>query len=135
VKKALFILGGVVLAPVLIVTLLRASGDWRAVGQTQAGDTISVGAIHKLKAGQRSALVRVQYKEPIEIAQSGPFVEMRAMVRLQCVGGAAVSATEWFYSRDHNGRIVVSRKISQDDQFGQPSEGGFAQLVSDNVCR
>jgi len=135
VKKALLIFVGAVLTPVLVVTLLRASGDWHTVGLTQAGDTVSVGAVHKLKAGQRTALVRVQYKEPTEIAQGGgPFVEMRALVRLQCADGAAPSATEWFYSRDRNGRVVVTRKINHDDQFGQSSEGGFARLVSDNVC-
>jgi hypothetical protein len=134
VKKTLLIFVGAVLTPVLVVTLLRASGDWHTVGQTQAGDTVSVGAVHKLKAGQRSALVRVQYKEPAEIVQGERLVEMRAIVSLHCADGAAPSATEWFYSRDRNGRVVVSRKISHDDQFGQSSEGGFARLVSDNVC-
>lgn len=142
-KKTLLLLG-VALAPVLVVKLVLASGDWRAVGQTQAGDKVSVSAVRLLKAGQRTALVRVQYKEPTELpqvgssqvgsSQGGPFVEMRAFVRLHCADGAAPTATEWFYSRERNGRIVVSRKITHDDQFGQPSEGGFAQMVSDSVC-
>jgi len=144
VKKTLLLLG-VALAPVLVVKLVLASGDWRAIGQTQAGDKVSVSAVHVLKAGQRTALVRVQYKEATELSQAGSsqagssqgglFVEMRALVRFHCADGAAPTATEWFYSRERNGRIVVSRKITHDDQFGQPSEGGFGQLVSDNVCR
>jgi hypothetical protein len=164
VKKALFILGGVTLALVLAVTLVVASADWHTIGQTPAGDIVSVGSIHKLKAGQRTALVRVQYKEPIDLPQSessqfgpsqaassqfalsqsgssqsgsspeGPFVEMRAFVRLHCADNPSASATEWFFSRDHNGRVVATRKVAHDDQFGQPSEGGFAQMVSDRVC-
>ncbi len=147
-KKTLLLLG-VALAPVLVVKLVLASGDWRAVGQTLAGDKVSVSAVRVLKAGQRTALVRVQYKEPTELpqvgssqggssqvgsSQGGPFVEMRAFVRLHCADGAAPMATEWFYSRERNGRIVVSRKITHDEQFGQAPEGGFAQMVSDSVC-
>jgi hypothetical protein len=135
VKKALLILAVVTMVPVLVATLVLASGDWRPIGQTAAGDTVSVSSVHNLRGGQRTALVRVQYKEPAELPQGGPFVEMRALVRFHCADRTALPATEWFYSRDRNGRIVVTRKITHDDQFGQSSEGGFAQLVSDSVCR
>ena len=134
-KKALLILAVVTMVPVLVATLVLASGDWRPIGQTAAGDTVSVSSVHNLRGGQRTALVRVQYKEPAELPQGGPFVEMRALVRFHCADRTALPATEWFYSRDRNGRIVVTRKITHDDQFGQSSEGGFAQLVSDSVCR
>jgi hypothetical protein len=140
VKKALLILAVVMMVPVLVATLVIASGDWRPIGQTAAGDTVSVSSVHSLRGGQRTALVRVQYKEPTGLfqggaSQGGPFVEMRALVRFHCADRTALPATEWFYSRDRNGRIVVTRKITRDDQFGQSSEGGFAQLVSDSVCR
>ena len=139
VNKALLILVIVVTVPVLVATLVRASGDWHPIGQTAAGDTVSVSSVHRLKSGQRTALVRVQYKAPTELlprelSPGGPFVEMRAFVRFHCADRTAFPATEWFYARDRNGRIVVTHKITQDDQFGQASEGGFAQLVSDSVC-
>jgi len=125
----------VVLAPVLLVSLaVRAAGDWLAVGQTEAGDKISVSSVRMLKSNQRLALVRVQYKEPAELPQGGPFVEMRARVRINCASGVAAPTTEWFYSRDHSGRFVVSKKASHDDEFGQNPEGGFADLVSKSVC-
>jgi hypothetical protein len=134
-KKALLIFAVVVLAPVLLVSLaVRAAGDWLAVGQTEAGDKISVSSVRMLKSNQRLALVRVQYKEPAELPQGGPFVEMRARVRINCASGVAAPTTEWFYSRDHSGRFVVSKKASHDDEFGQNPEGGFADLVSKSVC-
>jgi hypothetical protein len=134
-KKALIVFGGVVLAPVLVVSLVVfAAGDWRAIGQTQAGDQISVSSVRILKNNQRIALVRVEFKEPAELPQGGPFVEMRARVRFNCANGGAVPTTEWFYSRDHSGRFVVSKKAAHDDQFGKNPEGGFAALVSKSVC-
>ena len=69
-----------VLATVLMVTFVRAAGEWRAIGQTEAGDKISVSSIRVLKNNQRSALVRVEYKDPAQLPQGGPFVEMRARV-------------------------------------------------------
>jgi hypothetical protein len=132
-KKALLITA-VVLAPVLAVSLLLAAGDWRTIGQTEAGDKVSVSAVRVLKNNQRTALVRVEFKEPAELPQGGPFVEMRARVRFNCSNGQAAPSTEWFYSRDHSGRFVVSKKASHDDQFGKAPEGGFVDLVSKNVC-
>lgn len=132
-KKALLITG-VVLAPVLAVSLLLAAGDWRTIGQTEAGDTVSVSAVRVLKNNQRTALVRVEFKEPAELPQGGPFVEMRARVHFNCSNGVAAPTTEWFYSRDHSGRFVVSKKANHDDQFGKLPEGGFADLVSKSVC-
>lgn len=134
-KKALIVLAAVVLAPVLIVSLVAwAAGDWHTVGQTDGGDKVSVSSVRVLKNNQRLALVRVEYKEPAELPQGGPFVEMRARVRFNCASGAASPTTEWFYSRDHSGRFVVSKKATHDDQFGKYPEGGFADLVSKNVC-
>jgi len=134
-KKALLILAAVVLAPMLVFSLvLLAANDWRTIGQTGAGDTISVSSVHKLKNNQRVALVRVDYKDPAQLPQGGPFVEMRARVRFNCASGAAVPSSEWFYTRDRSGRFVVSKKATHDDQFGKAPEGDFADLVSRNVC-
>jgi len=132
-KKALVILA-VVLASVLVVGFVRAAGDWRTVGQTEAGDTVSVSSVRVLKNNQRLALVRVDYKEPQALPQGGPFVEMRARARFNCSSGVAAPTTEWFYTRDRSGRFVVSKKATHDDQFGKAPEGGFADLVSKNVC-
>ena len=87
-----------------------------------------------LRTVQRSALVRVEYKEPAHLPQGGPFVELRARVRFNCASGAAVPATLWLYTRDHSGRGVVSKKANADDQFGKAPEGGFVDLVRENVC-
>jgi hypothetical protein len=133
-KKVIIVLAAIVLAPVLVVTMVLAAGDWRTIGQTEAGDTVSVSSVRVLKNNQRMALVRVEYKEPAELPQGGPFVEMRARVRFNCSSGAAAPTTEWFYSRDHSGRFVVSKKATHDDQFGKSPEGGFVELVSKNVC-
>jgi hypothetical protein len=133
-KKALLILAAVVLTPVLVVNLVLAAGDWRTIGQTEAGDKVSVSSVRVLKNNQRLALVRVEYKEPTALPQGGPFVEMRARVRFACASGQATPTSEWFYSRDHTGRFVVSKKASHDDQFGKAPEGGFADLVSKAVC-
>ncbi len=134
-KKALLIFAAVVLAPVLVVSLVvLAAGDWRTIGQTEAGDKVSVSAVRVLKKNQRLALVRVEYKDPAQLPQGGPFVEMRARVRINCASGAAAPTTEWFYSRDRSGRFVVTKKASRDDEFGKAPEGGFADLVSKSVC-
>jgi hypothetical protein len=132
-KKALLITA-VVLAPVLAVSLLRAAGDWRTIGQTEAGDKVSVSAVRVLKNNQRTALVRVEFKEPAQLPQGGPFVEMRARVKFNCSNGLAAPTTEWFYSRDHSGRFVVSKKANHDEEFGKAPEGGFIDLVSKSVC-
>ncbi len=134
-KKALIVLAAVVLAPVLVVSLVVfAAGDWRLIGQTEAGDKVSVSSVRILKNNQRIALVRVEYKEPTKLPQGGPFVEMRARVRFNCITGAATPTTVWFYSRDHSGRFVVSKKATHDDQFGKNAEGGFVAMVSKDVC-
>jgi len=134
-KKSLIIVGAVVLAPMLVVSLaVFAAGDWRTIGRSEAGDQVSVSSIRILKNNQRIALVRVEFKEPAELPQGGPFVEMRARVRFNCSNGAAAPTTEWFYSRDRSGRFVVSKKATHDDQFGKNPEGGFVALVSKSVC-
>ena len=132
-KKALLILAAVIV-PLVAVNLVLAAGDWREIGQTGAGDKISVSSVRVLKNNQRTALVRVEYKEPAELPQGGPFVEMRARVRIYCSNGQASPSTEWFYSRDRSGRFVVSKKATHDDQFGKAPEGGFADMVSKSVC-
>jgi len=133
-KKALIVLAAVVLAPVLVVSLVLAAADWRSIGQTEAGDKVSVSSVRVLKNNQRIALVRVEYKEPADLPQGGPFVEMRARVRFNCGSGTASPTTVWFYSRDRSGRFVVSKKATHDDEFGKHAEGGFADLVSKHVC-
>jgi uncharacterized ion transporter superfamily protein YfcC len=134
-KKALIILAVIALAPVVVVNLVLAAGEWRTIGQTANGDTVSVSSIRILKNNQRTALVRVEYKEPTQLPQGGPFVEMRARVRFNCSSGQATPTTVWFYSRDHSGRFVVSKKANHDEQFGKSIEGGFAELVSKSVCQ
>jgi len=134
-KKALLILSAVVLTPVLVVSLVLAAGDWRIIGQTSAGDTVSISSVRVLKNNQRTALVRVEYKNPTQLPQGGPFVEMRARVRFNCPAGQAVPTTQWFYSRDRSGRIVVSKKANRDDQFGRAAEGDFLELVNKGVCQ
>jgi hypothetical protein len=133
-KKGLLILAAVVLAPVLVSLALRAAGDWRSIGQTAAGDTVSLSSVRVLRSNQRIALVRVEYKEPTKLPQGGPFVEMRARVRFNCSSRAASPTTEWFYTRDRSGHRVVSKKATHDDQFGKDPEGGFADLVYQSVC-
>lgn len=133
-KKGLVIVAVVVLAPILVVSLLLAAGDWKIIGQTASGDKVSTSSVRVLKNNQRTALVRVEYKMPVRLPQGGPFVELRARVRFNCTTRAASPTTEWFYSVDHSGRFVVSKKASHDDQFGKAVEGGFAELVSKSVC-
>ena len=132
--QKLLLIVAVALAIVLVATFVLAAGEWRTIGQTEAGDKISVSAVRVLKHNQRSALVRVEYKDPAELPQGGPFVEMRARVHFNCASGVANPTTEWFYTRDHSGRFVVSKKANHDDQFGKAPEGGFGDLVSKNVC-
>ncbi|HEX4784848.1 MAG TPA: surface-adhesin E family protein [Candidatus Sulfotelmatobacter sp.] len=134
-KKALIVLSAVALAPVILVSLVVfAAGDWRPVGQTEAGDKVSVSSVRILKNNQRLALVRVEFKQPAQLPQGGPFVEMRSRVRFNCSSGTAVPTTEWFYSRDRSGRYVVSKKATHDDEFGKNPEGGFVAMVSKEVC-
>lgn len=134
-KKALIVFAAVVLAPMLLVSLVvLAAGDWRTIGQTEAGDKVSVSSVRVLKNNQRLALVRVEFKDPAELPQGGPFVEMRARVRFNCSSGTAAPTSEWFYSKDHSGRFVVSKKATHDEQFGKNPEGGFVDLVSKDVC-
>lgn len=121
-------------APVLVVSLVLAAGDWQPIGQTGAGDKVSISSVRVLKNNQRLALVRVEYKEPTKLLQGGPFVEMRARVRINCGSGQVTPSSEWFYSRDHSGRFVVSKKATHDDQFGKGDQGGFVEMVSKNVC-
>jgi len=133
-NKALVIVEAVVLALVIGVNLARAAEDWRTIGQTANGDTVSISSVRILKNNQRTGLVRVEYKEPAELDQGGPFVEMRARVRVFCSSGKVIPGTEWLYSRDRSGRPVVTKKVAHDEQFGKGPEGDFAELVSRTLC-
>lgn len=118
----------------LVSLVVFAAGDWRTIGQTEGGDKVSVSSVRILKNSQRLALVRVEFKAPAQLPQGGPFVEMRARVHFNCASGTAVPTTEWFYSRDRSGRVVVSKKATHDDEFGKNPEGGFVAMVSKDVC-
>ena len=129
----------VVLAPILLVGVVAlAAGDWRQIGATPGGDQVLVSSVTAQKNGLRTAWVRVEYKEPIKLPQGGPFVELRARVRFNCASGSSfpsvVANSEWLYSRDHSGKLVVSKKTHHDDQFGQVSEGDFGEIARDFVC-
>ncbi len=132
-KKVLLILV-VVLTPVVVVTLVLAAGEWRTIGHTEGGDKVSVSSVRVLKNNQRTALVRIEYKEPTQLPQGGPFVEMRARVRFNCASGIGAPTTQWFYTKDRGGRFVVAKKSNSDDQFGKAPEGNFAEMVSKSVC-
>jgi hypothetical protein len=139
VKKGLIIVVVVVLAPILLVGLVAlAAGDWRQIGATSSGDQVLVSSVTSHKNGLRTAWIRVEYKEPTKLPQGGPFVELRARVRFNCAGGngvpTVVANSEWFYSRDRSGKLVVSKKTHRDDQFGQVAEGNFAELARNFVC-
>jgi hypothetical protein len=138
-KKSLFIMVAVVLAPVLLVGLVAlAAGDWQQIGATSDGDQILVSSVTARKNGLRTAWIRVEYKEPTKLPQGGPFVELRARVRFNCASGtmpSVVANSEWFYSRDRGGKLVVSKKTHRDDQFGQVAEGGFGDMARDFVCK
>jgi hypothetical protein len=135
-KKGAIIIVAVVLAPVLLVGLSAlAANEWRMIGSTSAGDRVLVCAVTAQKNGLRTAWIRVEYKEPLRLPQGGPFVELRARVHFNCASGGAVPNSEWLYSRDHSGKLVVSRKTRRDDQFGQVAEGGFGEIARDFVCK
>jgi hypothetical protein len=135
-KKGVLILCAVILAPVLLVGLVAlAASDWREIGSTPGGDQVSISSVSARKNGLRTAWVRVEYKEPIQLAQGGPFVELRARVRFNCATGSAVPNSEWFYSRDRGGKLVVSKKARRDDGFGQAAEGNFGEMARDFVCK
>lgn len=136
IKKVLIIIAAVVLAPILIFGVVAiAAGEWRQIGVTPAGDQVLVSSLSPLKNGLRTAWIRVEYKEPAKLPQGGPFVELRARVRFNCASGNAMPNSEWLYSRDHGGKLVVSKKTRHDDQFGQISEGNFGDIVRDFVCK
>jgi hypothetical protein len=134
-RRALFIFAAIALPPILLVGLaVLAAGEWRVIGQTADGDRVSISSVRALKGNQRTALVRVEFKEPTRLPQGGPFVEMRARVRFNCSTAVAAPTTEWFYARDRSGRFVVSKKASHDNQFGKAAEGNFGELVVTSVC-
>jgi hypothetical protein len=134
-KRVLLIAGVVIFAPLVVVSLaLRATSAWQTIGQTPNGDTVSISSVRVLKKNLRVALVRVDYKNPAQLPQGPSFVQLRARVHFNCATGVQIPTTEWFYTRDRNGRFVVTRKATHDTEFGQASEGAFAPLVSKSVC-
>jgi hypothetical protein len=135
IKKGLLVGVAVVLAPVLLLGVAAlAVGDWQQAGSTPAGDQVLVSSVSPLKKGLRTAWVRVEFREPTRLPQGGPFVELRARVRYNCGNGSAAPNSEWFYSRDRSGKLIVSKKMRRDDQFGQSSEGNFGKIAKDFVC-
>jgi hypothetical protein len=139
IKKGLIIIVALVLAPVVLVGVVAmAAGDWRQIGLTAGGDQVLVSSVTAQRNGLRTAWIRVEYKEPAKLPQGGPFVELRARVRFNCSSGSlvpgVVANSEWFYSRDRGGKLVVSKKTRRDDQFGQVAEGGFGELARNFVC-
>ncbi len=135
IKQGILVLVAVILAPVVFVgSAALATGDWRAIGATASGDEVLVSSVTTKKSGLRTAWVRVEYKAPTRLPQGGPFVELRARVRFNCASGSAVPNSEWFYSRDRGGKLVVSKKARYDDQFGMVAEGGFGQITQNFVC-
>ena len=135
-KKGLLIAIAIVLPPVLFVGVVAvAAGDWREIGSTAGGDQVLVSSVSPQKNGLRTAWIRVEFKEPAKVPQGGPFVELRARVRFNCASGSAIPSSEWFYSRDHNGKLVVSKKTRRDDQFGQLTEGNFGDMAKEFVCK
>lgn len=135
VWRGIFIVLCIALAPLLLGLVAIAAGDWRQIGSTPSGDEVFVSSLSSPRNGQRTAWVRVQYKEPVKLPQGGPFLELRARVRFNCLSGSAVSNSEWLYSRDRGGKLVVSKKTRRDDQFGLTSEGGFGEIARDFVCK
>jgi len=135
-RKTLLILGAIVGGPVLLISMVvLAAGDWHEIGETGRGDKISISSVRILRNNLRTAWVRVEYKQPSNLPQGGPFVEMRARVRFNCKTGSGIASDEWFYSRDRSGKLVVSKKARRDDEFGKDSEGGFGQMVTQHVCQ
>jgi hypothetical protein len=140
INKSLFILLVVVVAPIVLVGLVAvAANEWCQAGSTPSGDQVLVSSVSRQKNGLRSAWIRVEYKQPTTLPQGGPFVELRARARFNCSSPSAapsvVAGSEWLYSRDHSGKLVVSKKARRDDQFGAQAEGGFGELAKDFVCR
>ena len=138
-KRGLLVCLALVLAPILLAGLVAvAAADWRQAGATAGGDQVLVSSVTRQKNGLRSAWIRVEYKEPTRLPQGGLFVELRARARFNCNRGSTaptvVTNSEWLYSRDHGGKLVVSKKSRHDDQFGQSAEGGFGQIAKDFVC-
>jgi hypothetical protein len=138
VKKGACVTVAVALAVLLVGLVAFAAGDWRTVGPTAGGDQVLVSSVTSQGHGLKTAWVRVEYKEPIRLPQGGPFVELRARVRFNCTSGSSVpiiANSEWFYSRDHSGKLVVSKKTRHDDQFGQVAEGDFGEMTREFVCK
>jgi len=134
-RKSFIILAAGILGPVLLVSLVAvAAGDWRLIGETASGAKVSVSSVRVLKHGQRTSWVKVEYKQPTSLPQGGPFVELRARVRFNCMNGTSAPTALWFYSRDRSGNIVVSKKATHDDEFGKAAEGGFEEIVRRFVC-
>src|SRR5258708_39465878 len=103
-KKGLLSLIGIALAPVVLASLVAlAAADWRQVGETEAGHKVSVSSVGPLKNNLRTALVKVEFKQPTRLPQGGAFVEFRARGRFNCRSGVAVPSARWLYGRARTG--------------------------------
>jgi hypothetical protein len=134
-KRSILIAVAVVLAPLVVVSFaLRATSEWQTIGQTANGDTVAISSVRTIKPNLRVALVRVDYKSAAQVSQGPAVIQLRARAHFNCATGAVTPTTVWFYSLDRNGRYVVTRKTTHDADFGQAAEGGFAEMLSHNVC-
>jgi len=123
-KKGLLVAAAVVLAPVLLVGVVAfAAADWRTIGATANGDEVLVSSISAQRNGLRTAWIRVEYKEPTKFPQGGPFVELRARVRFNCVSGSAMPNSEWFYSVDHSGNASSAKRCAATINSGKRPRG------------
>src|SRR3982074_3967579 len=108
-KKGLLSLIGIALAPVVLASLVAlAAADWRQVGETEAGHKVSVSSVGPLKNNLRTALVKVEFKEPTRLPQGGTFVELRARVRFNCRSGVAVPSAPSVGHRTRRRKLHVS---------------------------
>jgi len=119
-KRGLWITVAVVLAPMLFVGVVAlAAGDWHEIGRHHRRRS-GFGQFH-LSSEKRPAQrldPASSTKNPPDFPREARFVELRARVRFNCVSGSATPNSEWFYSADHSGKLVVSKKTRHDDQFG-----------------
>src|SRR5258708_9576578 len=82
-KKGLLSLIGIALAPVVLASLVAlAAADWRQVGETEAGHKVSVSSVGPLKNNLRTALGKVEFKQPTTLPPGGTFTELRRRGRL-----------------------------------------------------
>ena len=139
-KKGLFIIIAVVLAPVLLVGVVAlAAGDWRQVGATAGGDQVLVSSVTAQKNGLRTCMGPRRIQRTHQTAAGWS------------VCGTASAGSLQLYERQRcaqrccelrmvllprpRRKLVVSKKTHRDDQFGQAAEGDFGEIARDFVCK